>query len=128
MNTAKINVNGKEYTLLFGYTCYVTFITRCFMFKDTYLTDDGNLTGLGTANLLHSAYLSNCYDKGYGIILRYDDFAEWYVEQNQTTEGQEVIAKILEVWAQSKEIKKLAEDFEKKSQPNGNLVNQTLTT
>lgn len=127
MNTFKIEIGGKEYTLLFGYTCYTTFITRCFMFKDTYLNEQGELTGLGLANLFHSAYLSHCYDKGSNITLRYDDFAQYVNEAYQTPEGTETIAKALEVWAQSKEIRKLAEDIEKKSQ-NGTSANPTLTT
>lgn len=127
MNTFKIEIGGKSYTLLFGYTCYTEFMTRCFMFKDTYLNENSELTGLGLANLFHTAYLCNCYDKGHGVVLRYDDFAQWVNEQYQTVEGTEIIARALEIWAESKEIKKLKEDVEKKSQINGTLASPTLT-
>lgn len=126
MNTFKIEIGGKSYTLLFGYTCYKLFMTRCFKFKDTYLTEEGELTGLGLANLFHSAYISHCYDKQTDITLTYDDFLEWTDKQYATEEGIKIIADALEVWAAGKEVRKLVEEADKKKAENG--VSQTLAT
>lgn len=114
MNIAKINVNGKEYSLLFGFTCYKLFITRCFRYKDTYLTEDGELTGLGLSNLFHSAYLNFCYNSMHETELSYDDMSEWLDEKYKTEDGQKEIVSLIEIWSQSKEIKKLTEEGEKK--------------
>lgn len=110
-------------------------MTGCFKFKDTFLTplveidgktEGGELTILGLTNLFHSAYLNYCYEKQADVELVYDQVAEWLDEKYKTEEGQQEIAKALEVWAQSKEVKKLKEDVEKKSLES--LPNQISTT
>lgn len=116
---AKITIEGKEVTLLFGYTCYKLFIAACFRFRETYMTEAGELTGLGLTKLFHCAYINQCCNKELTPDITYDQFAEWVDEQFATEQGQKVIIELCEKWAQSKEVKKLQEatkEPEKKSE------------
>ncbi|MBL7739054.1 MAG: hypothetical protein JNK14_07535 [Chitinophagaceae bacterium] len=125
---AKITINGKEYGLLFGYSCYKLFASACFRYKDTYFTEGGELTGLAVIKLFHSAYVNYCYAKEHTPELTYDQIAEWADEQYATEDGQKIIGELLEKWASSKEVKKMQEEQEKKNQLTQGQENQTSMT
>lgn len=125
---AKITINGKEYGLLFGYSCYKLFASACFRYKDTYFTEGGELTGLAVVKLFHSAYLNYCYSREHTPELSYDQLAEWTDEQYATEEGQKVIVSLLERWAESKEVKKLQDNAEQKKSQLTTQESQTSMT
>lgn len=104
---AKVTIEGKEYTLLFGYTAYKLSIQGCFKFRDTYLTEEGELTSIGSAHIFHSAYINYCYSKELTPELSYDQFAEW--TDNTLISDSKIIFDLLEIWAASKEVKKMNE-------------------
>lgn len=126
LEDAKILIGDKEYGLFFGYTCYTQFVTGCVRFKDTYQTESGAITSLGFANLIHAAYLNNCYRRNTEPVLSIDDINEWVDTELLTAEGEARLSELMTVWARSKYIAKLV-DEQKKSQPlseNLNLENQ----
>ena len=123
--TAQITIDDKQYLLLFGYTCYKLFMTGLWKFKNSYMNSEGELTRLGLSRLFLNAYEDACMDKNEDVQLRYNDIAEWVDKQYESEEGKQVIADLCKIWVQTKEVKQLVDDNEKKNQMME--ANQTLT-
>lgn len=110
----KITIEGKEYTLLFGFTSYKLFMTGLWKFKSEYL-ENGELTRLGLAKLFHAAYIDACMDQNEAPELQYNDIASWVDLQYQSEEGLKIVANLCKIWSDSKEVKNLVEEREKKN-------------
>jgi hypothetical protein len=116
---AKIQMGGQDVPLFFGYTSFKSFAVMCSKFKDTHLAEDEGMTVLGMARLFYCAYENACFQSGKDLIFTFDDFSEWLDKIIVTDEGMEEVKKLLEVWAQSNTMKKVAADApveEKKSE------------
>lgn len=125
MNTAKIIVNGKEYSLLFGYTCYKLFMVAAS--KKAVLYIDGKLTDEGAVHLIYSAYISYCLDKNIDQEISFDDIYEAVDILVATEDGLAKISEYYTIFLKSKQFQKLIPDEdEKKNQ--GETVQESSTS
>lgn len=124
----KITFEEKEYNILFGYTCYKIFMAGIVKYKEEHISEDG-LTVLGLSKLFHAAHVNFCMSQNKPVQLSYDKVTEWLDTMYETEEGKKEVGRLLEVWAETKEVKKLKEvdisDDEKKSPDQ---MTQNLTT
>lgn len=110
-----IQVAGKTVNLYFGYSAYKAFINGAIQYREQFLTEEGGLTDFGFTHLLQTAYEAHCINHKIKPVVSFDDFCQWLDESTTTEEGKAILNKVLETWAQSKEVKKMIEDNEKKS-------------
>lgn len=116
MNTSTIMVNGKEYSLLFAYTCYKLFMTGLYQHRNAFFPEEGGITSEGAIHLIHSAYINYCLDKNVKEELSFDDLYEAVDEMTKTEEGLKLIGIYYEMFLKSKPVLKLTKEAEKKNQ------------
>lgn len=104
----QIDFNGHPIGLKFGYNSVKWFAFDCDKYYSEYFETVGEVTQMtaaGLASLLHSAYRNNQLLKKEPETIEMMDFYDWVVEKNLTPEGQELLKRIDEVYADSREVK-----------------------
>lgn len=113
-----IKIEGQDVPLRFAYPCIKWFAEACaeseFMFTPG---EDANFTTDGFGKLLHCAYKNAMLVKEEEAVLTYEHFFDWVSEQQDTEEGQKIMAEVLKVYADSSVMKKLVNATEEKKSP-----------
>jgi hypothetical protein len=125
MSYTKIEVNGQEVGLKFGYEAVKDFLIHCEENKDDYFDKNNILTVFGVADLVYCAYKNNQLIKDEAVTIPIEDFEDWVLEMAATDKGTEELTKIGKMYEDSKYVKlflrqasRLTEDIKKKtSQP-----------
>jgi hypothetical protein len=128
MNTAKFIANGKEYSLLFGYTCHKIFQRGIWEHQKSFWPGEKGITPEGLAYLIHAAYIASCLNNNISEELSFDEVYEAIDNLCTTEDGLKQVSGYYDIYLKSKEMAKLSEEAEKKSQSNGSLPSQTLMT
>jgi hypothetical protein len=124
----KITFEEKEYNILFGYTCYKIFMTGLSRYPEDYLADQG-LTILGLSKLFHAAHVNYCMSKNKPVQIGYDKVTEWLDNMYESEDGKKEVARLLEIWAETKEIQQFKDtDLTNEEKKSLEQKQQTLTT
>jgi hypothetical protein len=118
----KVNINGQEVGLKFGYPAIKEFTLACADKPGVYLAKDekeeSTITDLGIAKLIHSAYKNECLLLERSPVLTFKDFNEWVEGAMEDEARKDVIIEVLGVWATSRYTKLAIEKMkEQKKSP-----------
>jgi hypothetical protein len=111
-----IKINGQSVGLKFAYPAIKWFSEEAAKSDLMFVPgEDGGFTVEGLAKLMQCAYKNDCLLKEVEPTLKHGDFYD-YIEVNQETdEGQKELLKVIDTYASSSVMKRVA-DLQKKSQ------------
>lgn len=120
-------MEGQDVGLRFGYPCIRWFTKATFENKE-YFDGGGNLTDIGVAKLLHSAYRNECEAKEVKQDIPYTKFYDW-VEERIDVGGKlsDELTIVIQIFNESTPVKKQEEKEQKKNQEQQSQLSPTST-
>lgn len=119
MNYAQIVIGGRKVGLKFGLPSYRMFTEKLKVFPQLINADGKTMNEAGFAYVLYFAYINNCMIKDEAPELTFEAFLD-YIETAPDVEGRPAeFAAAMQVWAESREVKKLKEEVDGVKKKNG---------
>lgn len=125
MSYTKIQIDGKEVGLKFGYDAVKEFFIDCENNKEEYFDSSDSLTVFGVAALVYWAYRNNQLVKQEDVVITMETFEDWVVEKAATDEGMKELGNIGKLYEESRYVKlfvrqanKAVEEIKKKTIEN----------
>jgi hypothetical protein len=125
MSYTKIQIDGGEVGLKFGYEAVKEFFIDCEQNKEEYFDSSASLTVFGIAALVYWAYRNNQLIKEEEAIIKMETFEDWVLEKAATEQGLAELGNIGKMYEESRYVKlfirqanKATEEIKKKTQEN----------
>jgi len=121
-----LTIGDKSIGIKFAYLCIKLFVEASEKKLDIYFSGK-SMTVFGIAKLIQCAYINNCEIKETVPELVFENFHDCVEQANETTEGQQELARILKIYTDSSYNKKIQEAVNKVSEETDEKKSLTTT-
>ena len=130
-NYTDIQIDGKKVGLKFGMPSYQMFVEKIKMFPQLINTDGETMNEAGYAYIIYFGYINNCMIKDVAPNIPFEKFIDYVESIYDSEETANEVAKVFQVWADSRDVKKLVEKIEtegvKKKNGDSTSLNHSAT-
>lgn len=116
MNYIEIEINEKPVGLKFGFEQAKKFAIALAENAEAYYDVNENMTNMGIAKLIHTAYINNCYVKEVKPELTLEYFNDYLEENAGIEEVDKKLGEIVLMWSTSRGTKIALEAIKKNTQ------------